>query len=106
KSKHNVYSRKRIIAVTSLTIIKWHDYDHLDEIEVRREDQQLYKFKEGIRMEYLSKKKWSRLEKRRARVMIQDINKKLRDRRLMRSLEKFIRGREYREDLRLLEQII
>ncbi|GJU09910.1 hypothetical protein Tco_1132306 [Tanacetum coccineum] len=25
----------------------WYDYDHLDEIEVRREDQQLYMFKDG-----------------------------------------------------------
>ncbi|GJZ21335.1 hypothetical protein Tco_0558374 [Tanacetum coccineum] len=32
---------------TSLKIMKWYDYGHLDEIEVRREDQQLYKFKEG-----------------------------------------------------------
>ncbi|GKD50041.1 hypothetical protein Tco_1279017, partial [Tanacetum coccineum] len=31
---------------TSLKIMKWYDYGHLDEIEVRREDQQLYKFKE------------------------------------------------------------
>ncbi|GJT88876.1 hypothetical protein Tco_1070593 [Tanacetum coccineum] len=193
--------------VTSLKIMKWYDYGHLDEIEVCREDQQLYKFKEderydlnvalrmftkrifiqrrvedlqlgvesyqkklnltkpdtfrpdlrkrtaftayldpqgviymdqnnrnrlmhtdelhkfsdgthnhvrtalhditsGIRMEYLPKKKWSRLDKRRARVMIQDINKQLRDRRLMRSLEKFIGGREYGEDLRLLERTI
>ncbi|GKD75450.1 hypothetical protein Tco_1333732 [Tanacetum coccineum] len=33
--------------VTSLKIMKWYDYGHLDAIEVRREDQQLYKFKEG-----------------------------------------------------------
>ncbi|GJW14191.1 hypothetical protein Tco_0018324 [Tanacetum coccineum] len=33
--------------VTSLKIMKWYDYGHMDEIEVRREDQQLYKFKEG-----------------------------------------------------------
>ncbi|GKC42121.1 hypothetical protein Tco_1059843, partial [Tanacetum coccineum] len=46
-SSKDVYSRKRIIAVTSLKIIKWYNYGHLDEIEVRREDQQLYKFKEG-----------------------------------------------------------
>ncbi|GJW26268.1 hypothetical protein Tco_0040079 [Tanacetum coccineum] len=32
--------------LTSLKIIKRYDYGHLDEIEVRREDQQLYKFKE------------------------------------------------------------
>ncbi|GJX04595.1 hypothetical protein Tco_0190511 [Tanacetum coccineum] len=47
KSKHDVDSRKRIIAVTSLKIMKWYDYSHLEVIEVRREDQQLYKFKEG-----------------------------------------------------------
>ncbi|GKA41265.1 hypothetical protein Tco_0733858 [Tanacetum coccineum] len=39
KSKHDVDSRKRIIAVTSLKIMKWYDYSHLEEIEVRREDQ-------------------------------------------------------------------
>ncbi|GKD63860.1 hypothetical protein Tco_1305968, partial [Tanacetum coccineum] len=33
--------------VTRLTIMKGYDYGHLDEIEVRREDQQLYTFKEG-----------------------------------------------------------
>ncbi|GJY66028.1 hypothetical protein Tco_0468266 [Tanacetum coccineum] len=33
--------------VTSLKIMKRYDYGHLDEIEVRREDRQLYKFKEG-----------------------------------------------------------
>nr|GEZ17482.1 hypothetical protein [Tanacetum cinerariifolium]GEZ18277.1 hypothetical protein [Tanacetum cinerariifolium] len=33
--------------VTRLTIMKWYDYGYLDEIEVRREDQQLYTFKEG-----------------------------------------------------------
>ncbi|GKB36739.1 hypothetical protein Tco_0881681 [Tanacetum coccineum] len=32
---------------TSLKIMKWYDYGHLDKIEVRREDQQLYTFKEG-----------------------------------------------------------
>ncbi|GKD02387.1 hypothetical protein Tco_1177361, partial [Tanacetum coccineum] len=33
--------------VTSLKIMKWYDYGHLDKIEVRREDQELYKLKEG-----------------------------------------------------------
>ncbi|GJX94508.1 hypothetical protein Tco_0349094 [Tanacetum coccineum] len=42
----DVYSRKLIIVVTSLKIMKWYDYGYLDETEVRREDQQLYKFKE------------------------------------------------------------
>ncbi|GJR01619.1 hypothetical protein Tco_0524603 [Tanacetum coccineum] len=33
--------------VTRLTIMKKYDYGYLEEIEVRREDQQLYKFREG-----------------------------------------------------------
>ncbi|GKB26490.1 hypothetical protein Tco_0865891 [Tanacetum coccineum] len=234
-SSKDVYSRKRIIAVTRLTIMKKYDYGHLEEIEVRREDQKLYKFREGdfprlrlqdiedmllllvqqkltnltiderydlnvalrmftrriviqrrvedlqlgvesyqkklnltkpdtfrsnlrnmttytaysdpkgviykdqnnknrlmradelhkfsdgtlndvrtalhdiakgIRMEYLPKRKWSGLDKRRARVMVQDIDKQLYERRLMRNLEKFVGGREYGNDLRLLERTI
>nr|GEU98146.1 hypothetical protein [Tanacetum cinerariifolium] len=46
-STKDVYSRKRITVVTNLKIMKWYDYGNLDEIEVRREDQELYKFKEG-----------------------------------------------------------
>ncbi|GJZ96021.1 hypothetical protein Tco_0668355 [Tanacetum coccineum] len=46
-SSKDVYSRRRIIAVTKLTIMKKYDYGHLEEIEVRRDDQQLYTFKEG-----------------------------------------------------------
>nr|GEU84162.1 hypothetical protein [Tanacetum cinerariifolium] len=178
-SSKDVYSRKHIIAVTSLKIIKRYDYDHLDEIDVHREDQQLYKCKEGvesyqkklnlpkpntlrsnlrnrlaytaysdpkgviyidqdnknrlmrtdelhkfsvgmlnsvwialhditlgIRMKYLPKRKWSGIDKRRARVMIQDIDKQLFQRRLMRNLEKFVGGRVYGEDFRLLERTI
>ncbi|GJU87483.1 hypothetical protein Tco_1295029 [Tanacetum coccineum] len=60
----------------------------------------------GIRMVYLLKRKWSGLDKRRARVMIHDIDKQLFQRRLMRNLEKFIGGREYVEDPRLLEWTI
>ncbi|GJX90327.1 hypothetical protein Tco_0343653 [Tanacetum coccineum] len=231
----DVYSKRRIIAVTRLKIMKMYDYGHLEEIEVRRDDQKLYTFKEGdfkrlrlqdiedmllllvqqkltnltideryalnvalrmftrriviqrrvedlqlgvesyqkklnltkpdtfrsnlrnrttytaysdpkgviykdqmnrnrlmradelhkfsdgtlddvrsalndiakgIRMEYLPKRKWSGLDKRRARVMIQDIDKQLYERRLMRNLEKFVGGREYGNDLRLLERTI
>nr|GEY26679.1 hypothetical protein [Tanacetum cinerariifolium] len=46
-SSKDVYSRRRIIIVTRLTIMKKYDYGHLEEIEVRRDDQQLYTFKEG-----------------------------------------------------------
>ncbi|GKE77135.1 hypothetical protein Tco_1543255 [Tanacetum coccineum] len=37
--------------VTSLKIMKWYDYGHLDEIEVRGEDHQLYTFKEDKRFD-------------------------------------------------------
>nr|GFB12459.1 hypothetical protein [Tanacetum cinerariifolium] len=37
----------RIIAVTDLKIVKWHNYKHLDWISVRRDDDKIYKFKEG-----------------------------------------------------------
>ncbi|GKC55496.1 retrovirus-related pol polyprotein from transposon TNT 1-94 [Tanacetum coccineum] len=60
----------------------------------------------GIRIEYLPKRKWSGLDKRRACVMIQDIDKQLFQRRLMRNLEKFVGEREYREDLRLITRTI
>nr|GEV59405.1 hypothetical protein [Tanacetum cinerariifolium] len=53
----------------------------------------------GFQMEYLPKRKWSKQDKQRARVIINAIDKKLRDRRLMRSLEKFVGGRPYKGDL-------
>ncbi|GJS31204.1 hypothetical protein Tco_0491824 [Tanacetum coccineum] len=148
-STKDVYSRKRIIVVTKLSILKKYDHGHLEEIEltnltidewyalnmeryalnvvlrmfIRRiviqrwvEDLQLgvesYQKKlnltkpDTFRMEYLPKRKWSGLDKRRARVMIHDINKQLYERRLTRNLEKFVGGREYENDLKLLEQTI
>ncbi|GJS38790.1 hypothetical protein Tco_0563833 [Tanacetum coccineum] len=45
--KHDVFSRKRIIAVTHVKVMKWYGYGYLEEIIVRREDQSLHKFKEG-----------------------------------------------------------
>ncbi|GJZ27232.1 retrovirus-related pol polyprotein from transposon TNT 1-94 [Tanacetum coccineum] len=46
-SKHNVYSTKAILGVKSVSVKKLHGYGHLEEIVVKRSDQQLYKFKEG-----------------------------------------------------------
>nr|GFB10058.1 hypothetical protein [Tanacetum cinerariifolium] len=43
----DVYSKRRIIAVTELKIIEGHNYKHLDWITVRRDEDKLYKFKEG-----------------------------------------------------------
>ncbi|GJU73301.1 hypothetical protein Tco_1264706 [Tanacetum coccineum] len=203
ESSYDVYSRHKIIAVASPKIMKWYGYSHLEEITVRRQDDKLYKFREGdfkrlrvqdikdmllllvqnkltnlnleeryalnvaLRMftrhlrrmtaytaypdiqsiiyedelnrkrlmrtdelykfsdgtlnyvrtalsninqgidkDYLPKRKWSKQDNQRARVMIQAIDKKLKDRRLMRNLEKFVGGRPYERDLRLLERTI
>nr|GFD49270.1 hypothetical protein [Tanacetum cinerariifolium] len=47
ESTRDVYLKRRIIVVTELHIVEWHDYKHLDWITVRRDDDKLYKFKEG-----------------------------------------------------------
>nr|GEZ50453.1 hypothetical protein [Tanacetum cinerariifolium] len=47
ESARDVYSKRRIIAITEYKIVKWHSYKHLDWITVRRDDNKLYKFKEG-----------------------------------------------------------
>ncbi|GJU24638.1 hypothetical protein Tco_1163259 [Tanacetum coccineum] len=201
QSRGDVYSTKRIMAVTHVKVIRKHRYGYLEEIVVRRADNILYRFKEGddvadfaiarrmftkslviqkrvedlqlgvesyqkkinitkpdttrpylrkshsytpykdpqgfiyvadykrntlmrsdelykfsdgtltrllslleditknIDMEYLPKRSWSTLEKKRAHFMIKDINKLLKERRMMRSLEKFIGGRLYGTDL-------
>nr|GFC26430.1 hypothetical protein [Tanacetum cinerariifolium] len=180
ESALDVYSKRRIIAVTELKIVEWHDYKHLDWILVRQDDDKIYKFKEGdlksyqkrlnltkpdtyrpdmkrreeytahlnprgfiyqnkdkknrlmridelykfsdgtlndvynalddrlkgIRMQYLPSTIWRRDDKDRAAGMIQAIKKMLKTRRIMRSLEKFVGGRLYEGDLRMLQRTI
>ncbi|GJZ62684.1 hypothetical protein Tco_0618821 [Tanacetum coccineum] len=60
----------------------------------------------GIRMEYLPQTFWSQRDKANARAMIQAIDKRLKTRRIMRSLERFVGGRPYGGDLRLLQRTI
>nr|GEU55914.1 putative reverse transcriptase domain-containing protein [Tanacetum cinerariifolium] len=47
ESALDVYSKRRIIAVTELKIMEWHNYKHLNWISVRRDNDKIYKFKEG-----------------------------------------------------------
>nr|GFA52394.1 hypothetical protein [Tanacetum cinerariifolium] len=47
ESARDVYSKRKIIAVTEFKIVEWYNYKHLDWITVRRDDDKLYKFKEG-----------------------------------------------------------
>ncbi|GJV33862.1 hypothetical protein Tco_1394262 [Tanacetum coccineum] len=60
----------------------------------------------GIRMEYLPNTIWRQSDRERAKAMIQAIDKQLKSRRIMRSLEKFVGGRPYEGDLRLLQRTI
>ncbi|GKD29418.1 hypothetical protein Tco_1240196 [Tanacetum coccineum] len=82
---------------------------------------ELYKFSDGtltsvrtvlrditsnLRMDYLPKRTWSSLDRKRSHIMIKAIDQLLLERRLMRSLEKFVGGKDYGEDLRLLQRTI
>ncbi|GJX22966.1 hypothetical protein Tco_0227411 [Tanacetum coccineum] len=187
ESARDVYSRHRIIVVTKLQIVEWHNYKHLDWITVRRNDDkisiviqrrvedlqlgvesyqkklnltrpdtyrsdlkrlptysaypnprgfiyqnkdkknklmridELHKFSDGtlndvrtalddilkrIGKKYLPQTYWKKIDKDRAGAMIQAIDKQLKNRRNMRSLEKFIGGRPYEGDFRLPQRTI
>nr|GFC95232.1 hypothetical protein [Tanacetum cinerariifolium] len=112
KSTLDVYSKRRIIAVTDLKIVEWHNYKHLDWISDKKNRlmriDELHKFSDGtlngvrnalddrlkgIRMQYLPQKIWRKGDKDRAAAMIQAIDEMLKTRRIMRSLEWFVGGR-------------
>ncbi|GJW84407.1 hypothetical protein Tco_0157552 [Tanacetum coccineum] len=54
----------------------------------------------------MPRRKWSNLDKKRSCIVVKYIDRQLLERMLLRSLEKFIGGREYGEDLRLLQRAI
>nr|GEY74359.1 uncharacterized mitochondrial protein AtMg00810-like [Tanacetum cinerariifolium] len=60
----------------------------------------------GIRMHYLPQTIWRKGDKDRAAAMIQAIDKMLKTRRIMRSLERFIRGRLYKGDFWMRQRTI
>nr|GEU89945.1 hypothetical protein [Tanacetum cinerariifolium] len=60
----------------------------------------------GIRMRYLPHTIWRKSNKDRAATMIQPIDKRLKTRRIMRSLERFVEGRLYEGDFRMLQRTI
>ncbi|GJZ62328.1 hypothetical protein Tco_0618465 [Tanacetum coccineum] len=66
----------------------------------------LHDIASNLKMDYLPKRHWSNLEMKRSRIMVKAIDKLLFERRLMRNLEKFVGGRDYGNDLRLLERTI
>nr|GEY61823.1 hypothetical protein [Tanacetum cinerariifolium] len=60
----------------------------------------------GIQMKYLSQSIWRKSDKDRAAAMIHAIDKRLKTRRIMRSLERFVEGRLYEGDFRMLQRTI
>nr|GEY79375.1 hypothetical protein [Tanacetum cinerariifolium] len=60
----------------------------------------------GIRMQYLPTTIWRRGDKDRATAMIQAIDKMLKTRRIIRSLERFVGGRLYEGDFQMLQRTI
>ncbi|GKE19669.1 hypothetical protein Tco_1427246, partial [Tanacetum coccineum] len=60
----------------------------------------------GIRMENLPQIIWRQSDREQAAAIIQAIDKQLKSKRIMRSLERFVGGRPYRGDLRLLQRTI
>ncbi|GKD79386.1 hypothetical protein Tco_1342007 [Tanacetum coccineum] len=94
--------------------------DKLKRNKLMRSDE-LYKFCDGtltsvrrvlhgiassLEMNYLPKRTSSKLDRKRSHIMIKVIDQQLFERRLMRNLEKFVRGREYGNDFKLLEWTI
>nr|GEZ89233.1 hypothetical protein [Tanacetum cinerariifolium] len=65
-----------------------------------------FAFNVSLRMFTRSITIWRRSDKDRAAAMIQAIDKKLKTRRIIRSLKKFIGGRLYEGDFRMLQQTI
>ncbi|GKD13729.1 hypothetical protein Tco_1198136 [Tanacetum coccineum] len=52
----------------------------------------LHDISNNLRMDYLPKRRWSNLDKKRYCIMIKAIDQHLLERRLMRNLEKFVGG--------------
>nr|GEU90881.1 hypothetical protein [Tanacetum cinerariifolium] len=60
----------------------------------------------GIRMQYLPQSIWRKSDKDKSAAMIQAIDKRLKTKRIMRSLEQFVGGRLYEGDFRMLQRTI
>ncbi|GJV40783.1 hypothetical protein Tco_1419223 [Tanacetum coccineum] len=96
-------------------------YQNKDKKNTLMRIDELYKFSDGtindvrtalddilkrIRMKYLPQTYWKKVDKDRARAIIQAIDKMLKNRRIMRSLEFFFGGRPYEGDFWLPQRTI
>nr|GEW12410.1 retrovirus-related Pol polyprotein from transposon TNT 1-94 [Tanacetum cinerariifolium] len=85
--------------LTSRTLIQ---EDSSTKTKISRTDDRL----KGIRMKYLPQSIWRKSDKDRAAAMIQAIDKRLKTKRIMRSLERFVGGWLYKGDFRMLQRTI
>nr|GEX56584.1 hypothetical protein [Tanacetum cinerariifolium] len=118
QSRGDVYSTKRILVVTHVSnqLTNLLEDDVADfaialrmftrSLVIQRLLSSLEDITKNIDIKYLPKRRWSTLEKKKAHYMIKYINKLLKERRMIRSLEKFVGGRLYETDLRLLQRTI
>nr|GEV32772.1 hypothetical protein [Tanacetum cinerariifolium] len=54
----------------------------------------------------VDRRKWTKTDKRRTRIIIKQIDEKMLELRIVKNLEKFVGGRKYGTDARLLQRII
>nr|GEZ79430.1 hypothetical protein [Tanacetum cinerariifolium] len=95
---HNMSKKNRLMRINELC--KFSD-GTLTDVRTALDDRL-----KGIRMQYLPQSIWRKSDKDRAAAMIQAIDKRLKTRRIMRSLERFVGGRLYEGDFRMLQRTI
>ncbi|GKB61819.1 hypothetical protein Tco_0918005 [Tanacetum coccineum] len=124
-SKHSVYSTQKILGVKSISVKKLHGYGYFEEVMVKRADRQLYKFKEDgtlkkvrdelhhkildFRLGYndeMSRRKWMAMDKKRSELMVELIDKQMRERRIIRNLERLVSARELEMDYKLMTRTV
>nr|GFB73207.1 hypothetical protein [Tanacetum cinerariifolium] len=98
KDKYNKDKQNRLMQIDELH--KFND-GTLNDVRTTLDDRL-----KGIRMKYLPQTIWRKSNKERAATMIQAIHKQLKTRRIMRSLERFVGGRLYEGDFKMLQQTI
>nr|GEY26820.1 hypothetical protein [Tanacetum cinerariifolium] len=94
----NKYKQNRLIRIDEL--YKFSD-GTLTDVRTALDDRL-----KGIRMQYLPQTIWRKSDNDKAAAMIQAIYKQLKTRRIIRSLERFVGGRLYEGDFRMLQRTI
>nr|GEV47262.1 hypothetical protein [Tanacetum cinerariifolium] len=117
--RHAVRSHIRILSVVSLKTISRYGYTYLKEIILLRADYNEYKISESdfknlhpndfedLLFKYnlgMEKRIWSEDDRRRSKEFMEVIERRLKIRRIFRSLESFISGRLTDVDYRLIQR--